>query len=119
MNDLMHTDDFERQVADVAQRVVGPPRTVDALAIARQATTDPPKRRFPSMFSALKFVAASAIVALFGAFLLSGILPSGSPDEAAPARPDRRADHGAADRLGQHRGNGSSGLRDPHGRDAA
>jgi len=37
------------------------------------------------MFSALKFVAASAIVALFGAFLLSGILPSGSQDEAAPA----------------------------------
>ena len=85
MNDLMHTDDFERQVADVAQRVVGPPRTVDALAIARQATTDPPKRRFPSMFSALKFVAASVIVALFGAFLLSGILPSDSPDEVAPA----------------------------------
>ena len=84
MNDLMHTDDFERQVADVAQRVVGPPRTVDALAIARQATTDPPKRRFPSMFSALKFVAASVIVALFGAFLLSGILPSDAPEEVAP-----------------------------------
>ena len=85
MNDLMQTDDFERQVADVAQRVVGPPRTVDALAIARQATTDPPKRRFPSMFSALKFVAASAIVALFGAFLLAGILPSDSPEQAPPA----------------------------------
>jgi uncharacterized lipoprotein YbaY len=37
------------------------------------------------MFSAIKFVAASAIVALFGAFLLSGVLPSGSQDEAAPA----------------------------------
>ncbi len=85
MSDQMHTDDFERQVADVARRVVGPPRTVDALAVARQAATDPPDRRFPSMFSALKFVAASVIVALFGAFLLAGILPSGSLDKAAPA----------------------------------
>jgi uncharacterized lipoprotein YbaY len=85
MNDQMHTDDFERQVADVARRVVGPPRTVDALAVARQAATDPPTRRFPSMFSALKFVAASVIVALFGAFALAGILPSGSPEQAPPA----------------------------------
>jgi uncharacterized lipoprotein YbaY len=85
MNDQMHTDDFERQVADVARRVVGPPRTVDALAVARQAATDPPTRRFPSMFSALKFVAASVIVALFGALLLAGILPSGSPEQAPPA----------------------------------
>ena len=36
------------------------------------------------MFSALKFVAASVIVALFGAFLLSGILPSDRADEVAP-----------------------------------
>ena len=85
MNDQMHTDDFERQVADVARRVVGPPRMVDALAVARQAATDPPTRRFPSMLSALKFVAASVIVALFGAFLLSGILPAGSPEDAPPA----------------------------------
>ena len=85
MNDQMHADDFERQVADVARRVVGPPRTVDALAVARQAATDPPTRRFPSMFSALKFVAASVIVALFGALLLAGILPSGSPEQAPPA----------------------------------
>lgn len=84
MNDPMHTDDFERQVADVAQRVVGPPRTVDALAITRQASTHPPKRRFPSVFSALKLATASAIIALVGAFLVSGILPSGSPDEVVP-----------------------------------
>ena len=36
------------------------------------------------MFSALKLVTASAIIALVGAFLLSGILPVGSPDEAVP-----------------------------------
>jgi len=38
-----------------------------------------------SMFSALKFVAAAAIVALFGGFLLAGILTTPKSDEVLPA----------------------------------
>jgi len=41
-------------------------------------------RRFQSMFSATKFVVAGAIVALFGGFLLSGVLTQ-QGDEMAPA----------------------------------
>jgi hypothetical protein len=37
------------------------------------------------MFSALKFVAAGAIVALVGGFLLSGVLTTPNADEVAPA----------------------------------
>ena len=38
-----------------------------------------------TMFSALRFIAAAAIVALFGGFLLSGILTTPQRDEMAPA----------------------------------
>jgi hypothetical protein len=41
--------------------------------------------RFQSMFSATKFVVAGVIVALFGGFLLSGVLTQGPRDETAPA----------------------------------
>ncbi len=41
--------------------------------------------RFPSMFSALKFVVAGVIVALFGGFLLSGVLTQPPSDEPLPA----------------------------------
>ena len=37
------------------------------------------------MFSALKFVAAGVIVALFGGFLLAGVLTTPSDEEMAPA----------------------------------
>lgn len=40
--------------------------------------------RFGSMFSATKMVAGGAVVALFGGFLLSGFLPTGSGDEQVP-----------------------------------
>jgi len=43
-----------------------------------------PKWRFQSMFSATKFVVAGVIVALFGGFLLTGILTQPS-DEVVPA----------------------------------
>ena len=44
-----------------------------------------PKWRFQSMFSATKFVVAGAIVALFGGFLLAGVLTQPS-DETVPER---------------------------------
>ncbi len=44
----------------------------------------PPARGF-TMFSALKFIAAAAIVALFGGFLLTGILTTQQGDEVLPA----------------------------------
>jgi hypothetical protein len=50
---------------------MGPVRPVDDAAIFTTiTTTQPPKWRFESMFSAIKFVVAGAIVALFGGFLL-------------------------------------------------
>ena len=89
-------NDFERQVTDEMARIVGPSRSVDYVAIFNSVTTatQSPKWRFQSMFSATKFVVAGAIVALFGGFLLSGVLtPEGK--ETAPivgasasARPD-------------------------------
>ena len=44
-----------------------------------------PKWRFQSMFSATKFVVAGAIVALFGGFLLAGVLTQPSEETAPPA----------------------------------
>ena len=76
---------FERQLARDAVRDVGPIRPVDDLAIFNTiAATQSPKWRFQSMFSATKFVVAGAIVALFGGFLLSGVLTQPS-DEQLPA----------------------------------
>jgi hypothetical protein len=76
---------FERQVARDAARDVGPVRPVDDLAIFNAiTTTQSPKWRFQSMFGATKFVVAGVIVALFGGFLLSGVLTQPS-DESAPA----------------------------------
>ncbi len=43
-----------------------------------------PDRGF-TMFSALKFVAAAVIVALFGGFLLAGVLTTAQGDETVPA----------------------------------
>jgi hypothetical protein len=64
---------FERQVADEMHRIVGPARPVDDLAILDAITTTPsPTWRLQTMFSAAKLVVATAIVALFGSFLLAG-----------------------------------------------
>jgi hypothetical protein len=89
MND---TNAFEHLVADVADDLMGPSRSFDAAAIVQSAKTMAPQRRWTdavrrtvgdrvipveggfSMFSALKFIAAAAIVALFGGFLLAGVL---------------------------------------------
>jgi len=60
----------------------------------RTVPTETPQRRswLPridtrgfTMFSAVKFVAAAVIVALFGGFLLAGVLTTPQPDEVAPA----------------------------------
>ena len=84
---------FERQVAGEFVRRAGPVRPVNAAAIFTAiTTTQSPKWRFQSMFSATKFVAAGAIVALFGGFLLSGVLtqqegevlPAGVTESSSP-----------------------------------
>ena len=75
---------FERQVARDALRDAGPSLPVDAAAVFARAVPAPsPKWRFQSMFSATKFVVAGAIVALFGGFLLAGVLTQPS-DESVP-----------------------------------
>jgi hypothetical protein len=77
---------FERQLSVEVTTLMGPVRPVDDLAIFNNiATTQSPKWRFQSMFSATKFVVASVIVALFGGFLLSGVLTQPSSDDGLPA----------------------------------
>ena len=77
---------FERQVAGEVIRAAGPARPVDAAAVfaAIPAATRSPKWRFQSLFSATKFVVAGAILALFGGFLLSGVMTQPS-DQQPPA----------------------------------
>ena len=76
---------FERRVATEVVQGMGPSEPVDDAAIFTAITTTrSPKWRFQSMFSATKFVVAGAIVALFGGFLLSGVLTQPSA-ESVPA----------------------------------
>jgi len=76
---------FERQVAGRIEHLVGPVRPVDDLSVYDAIiATRSPKWRFQSMFSATKFVVAGAIVALFGGFLLSGVLMQQPAEETAP-----------------------------------
>jgi hypothetical protein len=77
---------FERQLSGEITGLMGPIRPVDDLAVfdAVIATTQSSKWRF-NMFSALKFVAAAAIVALFGGFLLTGVFTTQQEDEMPPA----------------------------------
>ena len=75
---------FERQLTSRLQRKAGPPRSVDAMAIARAATNTAPKLRLYAAFSATRFVVAGVIVSLFGGFLLAGVLTQPS-DRLVPA----------------------------------
>jgi len=75
---------FERQIGDELRHEIGPLPRFDAMEIVR-ATTQSPKWRFQSMFSATKFVVAGVIVALFGGFLLTGVLTTQQGDEMVPA----------------------------------
>ena len=74
---------FERQVGDEIARIVGPARPVDDLAVFEVAASRSHRWGF-TMFSALKFVAASVIVALFGGFLLAGVLTTPQGEDMAP-----------------------------------
>jgi hypothetical protein len=73
---MVEMDAFERQVADVARRVVGPARPIDALAIARSATARRPRPWWRSWLGALKLVTAGAVVALFGGLVWVGSMPA-------------------------------------------
>ena len=94
---------LERQLAEVVRGAMRPPRPVDAAAIVRTATADARRGRWPfatrvrgravqtptaggfTMFSPLKYVAASVILALFGAVLLSGMLTTRQDEDIDPA----------------------------------
>jgi hypothetical protein len=72
-------NDFERLVAEETLAEAGPSRPTDVAAVVRSVATKSPTWRFWSMFSATKTLAATAIVALFGGFLLMAPL---APDGA-------------------------------------
>jgi hypothetical protein len=77
---------FERQLADEIDYEVGPPQTVDALAITRQAKSTSPRWRFIDMSSTIKFAAAGSILAVAGAaFLL--VAPGGPTSEDGVVAP--------------------------------
>jgi hypothetical protein len=65
------------------RRSFAPPPRFDAVEIVR-ATTTSPRRGFQSTFSATRLVLGGAIVALFGALLLAGVLTQPS-EEREPA----------------------------------
>jgi hypothetical protein len=76
---------FEQQVAAEVAREMRPSRPVDAVAvIAAVDAVRSPRWRFQTMFSATKFLVAGAIVALFGGFLLSGVMTQQPSDEPPP-----------------------------------
>jgi hypothetical protein len=61
------------------------PPVDDAPILTAIGTTQSPKWRFQTMFSATKFIVAGAIVALVGGFLLTGPLSQRSSDGRQPA----------------------------------
>ena len=95
---------FERQVGEEMRHEMGAPPEFDPLAIARQAATAtkadgwstitrwlPGGRatraeRGLSMFTAAKLVAATAVVALFGGFLLINVTPMPQGEEVIRGR---------------------------------
>lgn len=91
-------DPFERQLASRLQRKAGQPRSVDAMAIARAATTTTRRWRVQSAFNATRFVVAAVIVVLFGGFLLAGLLTQPS-DRPVPPAASPEASHRATDEL--------------------
>lgn len=82
--DEMHA--IEERIAREMVRRAGPSEPVDDLAIYEAVTAaSRHEGRGFTVFSALKLAAAGVIVALFGGFLLAGILPTLQGDETAPA----------------------------------
>ena len=76
---------FERQLAIRLEQMAGPDPSVDVMASVRAATTRAPRMSSQAMFSATRFVVAGVVVALFGSFLLSGVLTQPRGDEPGPA----------------------------------
>jgi hypothetical protein len=94
---------FERQVANEVVGSVRQPGSVDVATIVRNAATQSPKWRFQSMFSATKFVVAGVIVALFGGFLLSGVLTTQQQESVPGAASGGPGTFGAAGVLAEGR----------------
>jgi hypothetical protein len=77
---------FERQVADEIFRIVGPIRPVDDAAIFTAVTAaQSPRWGLQAINSAMKFVVAGAIVAVFAGVLLSDAMITRRTDEQMPA----------------------------------
>jgi len=77
---------FERQLSSEVAGLMGPVRPVDDLAVFESVAAASRSQRWGfTMFSALKFATAGAILALFGGFLLAGILTMPDGDEVVPA----------------------------------
>jgi hypothetical protein len=85
MNDQ---DPFERQVADVAQRTVGPERPIDAMAIARTAAAPRTRSGFTPSFSGFSFVAGALVVVVLGVLAVGTGLLDG---DAQPQQPGAAA----------------------------
>ncbi len=90
MNDNDLSLALDRLVAE--RKRVAAPSTLHERVWAIPGNTPDEQRSLPridtrgfTMFSALKFVAAGVIVALFGGFLLSGVLTTPDDDQMAPA----------------------------------
>ena len=76
---------LDRQIAGELLLDAGPPESVDDLAIFSIITaTRSPKWHSQSMLGATKFVVAGAIVALFGGFLLAGLLAQPTDERLPP-----------------------------------
>ena len=80
---------LERLVAE--RKRIGPSPALQRAVWGIPATTPPERRWLPridtggsTMFSAVKFIAAGVIVALFGGFLLAGVLTTQEGDEMVP-----------------------------------
>ena len=76
---------FEHQVVAQIRGFAGPPRPVDVAVIFDTVTsTKSSKSRLQTLFSATRFVAAGAIVALFGGLLLATVLTHQQGDDSRP-----------------------------------
>lgn len=99
---------FERQIAGELGRMAGPGRRIDAMAMVQAVATrtaresaitrrirgrvsPSPQGRGITVFSAVKFVTAGAVVALFGSLLLQGA-PMTEQEQPVPAAEAATAD---------------------------
>ncbi len=77
---------FDRRIAREVLRAAGPSKPVDDLAIFDAITAATGWQEWGlTLFSAVRFLAAAAIVALFGGFLLTSILSRQQGDDVVPA----------------------------------